>query len=46
MNEVLQVAPAELRAAPDLLRETPIGTNPEAPAMAQRDTPGQKLEFP
>lgn len=46
MNEDLQVTPAELRAAPDLLRETPTGTNPEAPATAQTDTPGQKLEFP
>lgn len=46
MNEVPKVVLAEPTAAPDLLRETPIGTNPVAPAMAQPDTPGQKLEFP
>lgn len=46
MNEVLPVAPEELRGATDFLRETPVRTNPESPAMAQPDTPGQKLEFP
>jgi len=46
MNEILHRQPAELRAVPDLLRETPIRTNPEAPAMAQPDTPRQKLGFP
>lgn len=46
MNEVLQVAPAERRAALDLLREMLTRTNPAAPAMAQPDTPGRELELP